>query len=147
MPTFPPNPMLDSLRPLLGEWEVESPQHGGLKGKATFGWTDGGAFLAYRTEASGAFPSNTSVISRDDARDTYWMLYYDERGVSRVYEMSFDGNVWKLWRDAPEFSQRFTGELNVDGGTITGRWESCEDGKTWAHDFDVVYRRGRSPRR
>lgn len=132
---------------MLGDWDVESPQHGGLHGRAHFEWIEGGAFLAYRAEASGAFPTNTSVIGRDDARDTFVMLYYDDRGVSRIYEMSFDGKVWKLWRDAPEFAQRFTGELSSDGNTITGKWETNEDGQTWSHDFDVVYRRGRSPKR
>lgn len=40
-----------------------------------------------------------------------------------------------------DFSQRFTGTFSDDGRTIQGRWETCHDGSTWEHDFDLVYRR------
>jgi len=54
-----------------------------------------------------------------------------------VYEMSFNDGVWKVWREAPGFSQRFTGVLS--GDVITGPWEFSEDGSTWRHDFDLTY--------
>jgi len=47
--------------------------------------------------------------------------------------------VWKLWRDAPGFSQRFTGTFSDDGRTIKGRWEKSGDGAQWDHDFDLTY--------
>jgi hypothetical protein len=39
--------------------------------------------------------------------------------------------------------QRFTGEFSGDGRTISGRWETSQDGSTWEHDFDLIYRRVR----
>jgi hypothetical protein len=53
-------------------------------------------------------------------------------------------------RDAADFTpldfwQRFTGELSPDGSTITGRWETSQDGSTWEHDFDLIYRKVTSP--
>ena len=48
-------------------------------------------------------------------------------------------NVWKLWRDSPDFSQRFTGTFSDDGKTITGRWENLSDRSNWEHDFDLMY--------
>jgi hypothetical protein len=38
-----------------------------------------------------------------------------------------------------DFSQRHTGTFSDDGNTIAGAWESCHDGKTWEHDFDLIY--------
>jgi hypothetical protein len=55
--------------------------------------------------------------------------------------MSLRDGVWKLWRDAPGFSQRFTGTFNADGNTITGSIESSRDGAHWEHDFDLTYSR------
>ncbi|MFA1546386.1 hypothetical protein [Actinomadura chokoriensis] len=135
----PPNPTLEPLKPLIGEWTIEVPQFGEGQARATFEWHDGGAFLRIRTEAPAPVPSSTQLISRDDSTDVYTVLYYDSRGVSRVYEMSFDGEVWQLWRNAPGFDQRFSGTLSDDGRTIHAAWEKSLDNATWEHDFDLIY--------
>jgi hypothetical protein len=63
--------------------------------------------------------------------------------------MSFADGVWRLLREAPDFSplafrQRFTGHLGDDGGTIRGAWETSTDGSTtWKQDFTLTYRRSR----
>ncbi|MDQ2935237.1 MAG: hypothetical protein M3R49_09730 [Chloroflexota bacterium] len=59
--------------------------------------------------------------------------------VQRIYEMSLDAGLWKLWRDGAPFSQRFTGRFSDDGKTIAGRWEIAEDGITWKTHFDLIY--------
>jgi hypothetical protein len=41
---------------------------------------------------------------------------------------------------ASRLLQRFTGEFTADGGAISGRWETSQDGSTWEHDFDLTYR-------
>jgi len=84
-------------------------------------------------------PDGVAVIGCDGMSGTYYQLYTDERDVQRVYEMSLDAGVWKLWRDGAPFSQRFTGTFSEDGTTIAGRWEIAEDGKTWKTDFDLTY--------
>jgi hypothetical protein len=48
------------------------------------------------------------------------MLYFDERSVSRKYNVSFKKNVLTWWRDTPEFSQRFTITISTDGRTMVG---------------------------
>ena len=68
-----------------------------------------------------------------------FMLYTDARGVYRVYPMSLGDGVWKMWREAPGFFQRFTGTVSRDGNTITSCWEKSRDGSRWEHDFDVTY--------
>jgi len=69
------------------------------------------------------------------------VLYYDTRKVSRVYEMSFSDGIWKMWRNSPDFSQRFKGKFSDDGNSIVAYWEKSSDGSTWEHDFDVTYTR------
>ena len=61
--------------------------------------------------------------------------------------MSFSDRLWKLWRQAPGFSQRFEGKISDDGETISARWEKSGDGLEWEHDFDVTYIRMKSRRR
>ena len=55
--------------------------------------------------------------------------------------MAFEDGTWRLWRDAPGFSQRYAGTFSDDGRTIDGAWEICEDGATWRRDFGIVYTR------
>jgi hypothetical protein len=137
-----PNPALQRLDALVGEWEMESPQYPGGRGRATFEWLEGGAFLVQHTEVDhGEVPNATVIIGRDESTERYCMLYYDSRGVSRVYQMSLGDGVWKMWREAPGFSQRFTGTFGDNGQTITGRWESSSDGSHWEHDFDLTYKK------
>ena len=63
-------------------------------------------------------PDGIAIIGFDADKGAYAQHYFDSRGVARVYEMSFDDGVWKLWRDSPGFSQRFAGTFSDDGNTI-----------------------------
>ena len=56
----------------------------------------------------------TWVIGRDDESDEYTVLYYDSRGVSRVYHMTLVNRQWRIWRNHPEFSQRYEGLISDD---------------------------------
>ena len=62
----------------------------------------------------------------------------------RVYRMTFTDASWRMWRDTPEFPQRFEARLEPDAGVIRGRWEkSTDQGATWEHDFNLEYIRER----
>jgi phenylpropionate dioxygenase-like ring-hydroxylating dioxygenase large terminal subunit len=64
------------------------------------------------------------------------------RQVFRVYDLSVDGDVRTIQREAPGFWQRFTGTFSDDdGSTITGYWERSEDGSEWRRDFDLTHTR------
>ena len=82
-------------------------------------------------------------MGRDESLDRYTVLYFDTRGVSRIYQMSLEGGQWKMWRDAPGFSQRYVGTFSEDKNSITARWEKSSDGLNWEHDFDMTYTRVR----
>ncbi|WUH99405.1 hypothetical protein OHR68_38905 [Spirillospora sp. NBC_00431] len=139
MTSLPPNPMLKPLEPLIGEWTVRVPAFGEGEAPVTVGWLEGGAYLRIHSAAPPPVPTATQLVSRDDSSDVYTVLYYDSRGVSRVYQMTFGDGLWKIWRDAPGFDQRFSGTLSDDGRTIQARWEKSLDNETWEHDFDLIY--------
>jgi hypothetical protein len=80
------------------------------------------------------------MIGRDDASGAYDVLYSDDRGVSRVYQMSFEAGLWRIWRASPGFHQRFEGRFSPDGQTIEARWDGSPDGETWELDFHLTYR-------
>jgi hypothetical protein len=89
-------------------------------------------------------PDGIAIIGFDEGRGTFLQHYFDSRGVARLYEMSLENGVWKLWRSSEDFSplnfsQRFTGTFSEDGLTIDGRWEISHDGSSWEHDFDLTY--------
>jgi hypothetical protein len=53
--------------------------------------------------------------------------------------MILKDGIWKIWRNWPGFSQRFSGIFSSDGNTIHASWEKMTDGVTWEHDFDIKY--------
>jgi hypothetical protein len=69
------------------------------------------------------------------------MLYFDERGVSRKYEVTLHDNILKMWRNAPGFSQRFTGTIIENGDTMIGKWELSRDDLSWEKDLELIYKR------
>src|SRR5436309_1557323 len=101
-----PNPGLKSLDILVGEWSVEisnmsflSDPSAIVRGQDRFEWLEGGAFLIRHWDVEhGGFPNAVGVIGRDDSIEVYSMLYFDSRGVSRIYKMSLKEGIWKLWR-------------------------------------------------
>ena len=142
---------MDSLDAFVGEWSLHAAAFPGPPGHATFEWMPGGRFLVQRWEA-GKLPvdgeeidfTGINIVGIDSEREGYLQHYFDSRGVARVYKMSFENGVWKLWRDTEDFSpldfsQRFTGTFSDDGKTIEGRWEISHDGSTWETDFEMTY--------
>lgn len=143
-PPQPTNP-LNQFEVLLGEWTMVG-THPALPseahGRSSFEWLREGALLIWRFEwESPGPPSALSVIGHDDGGGVCSMLYADERGVARIYQMVLEGGVWKMWRDSPGFSQRMTGELSEDGGVIVVQGELSRDGSPWERDLGVIYTR------
>jgi hypothetical protein len=133
---------LERLNVLVGEWENSVP---GVEaeGRTTFEWLEGGGFLIERSTVDRPeFPNGICVIGATGPDGGLQQHYFDSRGVARVYDMTLDGGVWTLYRDGPDWPQRFVGELSEDGNTITGRWErGSGPGAPLEHDFDLSYAR------
>lgn len=139
-----PNPALQPLRVLVGTWQTTIRHRllpgSTFNGRTIFEWIEGGAFLRMYTEVDHPdFPVGLAVISRDDAREGYVMLQFDSRGESRIYEMSLDGTIWKMWRDAPGFAQRTVCTISADGKTINCVGELAEGSSTFVRDIEITY--------
>jgi hypothetical protein len=144
---------LEGLDALVGEWTMEAGPPDGPKwpgeGRISFEWLDDGRswlVQCWSVDLPEA-PDGIAVIGFKDAPASgekeassgeLVQHYFDTRGVHRVYEMSLEGNTWKLWREGEPFDQRMTAEISEDGRTISGRWERVEDGE-WIVDFDLTY--------
>lgn len=141
-----PNPALKPFGVLVGKWNTVGthPLFPGttFHGRTRFKWLEGGAFLIMHSEIDEpGIPSGIAIFGSDDSAAECFMLYFDERGISRKCEVVLRDNTWKWWRNFPGFSQRFTGTLAGDGRTIVGRGELCKDGATWEEDLDLTYTR------
>ena len=144
-----PNPALRELEFLVGEWDMELSEAAFLpsmsdtvKGRVSFRWVEDGAFLQMQQrEKIAGPPMSVWNIGRDETSGRYAVLYYDGRGVSRIYEMSLENGTWKMWRDAPGFAQRYEAAISSDHNTMHARWEKNVDGSTWLLDFKMTYTR------
>jgi hypothetical protein len=134
-----------ALEPLVGEWRtaVELPgREETIGGRTTFAWLPGGSYLIQHAVVDGPqFPNGIMVIGPDAGGDRIVQHYFDSRGVARVYEIALEDGVLRLWRDGADFAQRYTGRFGVDGTTIRGAWERCDDGTSWQLDFRLGYTR------
>jgi hypothetical protein len=144
------NEAMAGLDVLAGEWRTTmsdawflEPANLEVPGTATGEWLHD-ALLVLRWQMQGGVGDATSdmvvVLGRSDARDGYTALYHDERGVCRVFAMTFGGARWVLEREDPDMFQRFVALVGPD--RIDGRWEASDDqGATWRKDFDLVFDR------
>ena len=135
---------LEPFEALVGTWTTESihPIYPTtvVRGRSTFEWLEGKRFLIQRSVTDHPeFPDAMAVFGVTDEQLS--MHYFDSRGVYRVYAVSLSEGTWKFSRDAPGFSQRFTGTFSDDGNTITGLSKLSRDGSTWDDDLAITYRR------
>ncbi|MFF2850999.1 hypothetical protein ACFVT5_32385 [Streptomyces sp. NPDC058001] len=138
----------------VGEWDMWARGESVGPVRTEFSWLAGGAFLVQRADLGPdtslpadwvpnvPFPTVT-LTGYDDTEGHFTTLYADGRGVARVYRTSLSDGIWKQWRAAPGFHQRFTATVDGSGDTIRGGWEWSDDGDSWRTDFDVTYHRVR----
>ncbi len=125
---------------LIGAWTSSSKKSPEGRARMTVAPVEGGKFLRIDARIEDErFPVSTQIVGSDEASDECIALYYDSRGVHRIYRMTVGSGTWRVWREAPGFNQRFTGRIK--DGSIEGQWEFSEDGKSWEVDFDITYRK------
>ena len=151
---------IDQLAPLVGAWTMTASVDGRTTATGTVHVLVDRRrrlpALALRSRSTGAgdpagmgrrrrpSPSRRCSVVDDTSGDVR-MLYADARGVRRIYGSSLVDGVWRQWRDAPGFFQRFAATVGPDGRTLTGAWESSSDGERWAHDFAMTFTRADEP--
>ncbi len=141
-----PNPALQPLSVLIGRWSTVGSHpmipDTVLHGRATFEGLENGAYLLWRSEIDEpGVPSGLAIFGSDDSSQEYSVLYFDERGVSREFKATLNGNVLKMWRMVPGFSQRLTWTIAEDGNTIIAQSELSRDDATWKNDLELRFTR------
>lgn len=139
-----PNPALKLFEPLVGEWQTTGSHPYfpdiELHGRTIFEWVEGGAFLMVRSELDHPkFPDGIAIFGSDDEAGTYYQIYFDERGISRKYDVSITENQLTWWRSDSHFSQRFTMDIAKD--KLVSRGEMSRDGGEWEKDLSLTYTR------
>jgi hypothetical protein len=138
------NPALNLFETLIGEWQTTGLHpyfpNVELNGRVSFEWTEGGAFVMMRSEIDHPkFPDGIAIFGSDDEAQTYYMIYFDERGISRKYDASITEGQLKWWRNDPHLSQRFTMTITKDKLDTSG--EMSLDGGEWGKDLSLIYRK------
>jgi len=141
-----PNPKFKPFSKVIGKWKTVGTHpylpNRTLHGQTSFEWIEGGAFLRMRSEIDEPeIPSGIAVFGSDDASGEYFMIYFDERTVSRKYDVSWHDEHWKWWRNALGFSQRCTLTFTDDGRKMLSQGELSKDGSIWEKDLELIYTR------
>lgn len=141
------NKALAALEPLIGEWEYTMYNCWFLESMETevTGFTTvqrlHGSLVVLRNRDADQRPDDVWVIGYSDPQEKYEMFYYDQRGVSRIFDMSFDGKQIIFNREDKDFYQRILLDIN-DDGTLHSVAEASEDlGKTWRKDLEMKFKK------
>src|SRR4051812_22430555 len=136
-------PDMQPFEALIGTWTTEAthPQLAGVvPGRVSFEWLDGGRVLVQRSSHdSDIVPNSISALGPPEDGDGLVMEYFDSRGVRRTYRTSLIDGVWRFWRDAQGFDQRFTAVLAPDG--FEGHGQLARTPGDWHDDLNMRYRR------
>lgn len=139
-----PNPALGPLERIIGEWRTTG-KHPPvpdliLRGRTSFEWQDGGAFLVWRSELDDSrFPNGIAIFGSDNEARTLFVSYFDERGVSRKYDVTITTDGFVMQRSDPKFSQRMTFTFRADGNQIVCKGEMSRDQGAWEGDLSLTY--------
>ncbi len=133
---------LQALAPLVGDWTTTAIHRlfdAPIPGQTSFTWLDrGGYLIQHAAMDEPVFPTSVAVLGPSADGTQLVQHYFDSRGVTRILGVSLLDGEWKLWRDGPDFAQRFSGTFSADGDRIDGAWE-IDEGAGWQHDFDLSY--------
>lgn len=140
-----PNPALKPLQFLIGEWRTRGthPQVPGtsLCGRTAFSWLEGGAFLIMRTEIDEPqFPDGVAIIGSDDVAATLVMIYFDERGTSRIFDVIVGDQTVSWCRENPEFSQS-TSITAKNDDRLVSKGRMSKKGGPWMDDLSQDFTR------
>jgi hypothetical protein len=139
------NPALKPLEFLVGEWRTSGthPQLAGqkLRGRTSFSRHEGGAFLIMRSQVDHPqIPSGLAIIGSSDVAGTFAMLYFDERGTSRIFDVTVGDRTVTWRRDDPDFAQSLT--IAADGEErLVSKGRMSSEGGDWVDDLSQVFER------
>ena len=141
-----PNPALSPLSKIVGDWSTTGThpmvRNTTVHGRASFAWQDGGAFLVWRSELDDQrFPNGIAIFGSDDMAGTVFISYFDERSISRKYDVTIMADGFTMHRDDPKLAQRMTFKLEPSGQRMTCEGKMSRDGGHWEDDLSLILER------
>ena len=138
------NPALAPLERAVGTWHVTGahPALTGrvLRGQVTFERIEGGAFLRMHSKmVDPEIPEGIALFGTDGDDDACTMLYFDERGVARKYDLAFHAGGFTWSRNSLEFAQRFRVTIADDARTMEGEGTMKKASAPWEPDLRLSY--------
>ena len=140
------NPALEVLARAVGTWAVTGTHpllpNATVSGRVTFEPIEQGAFIRMHSKMDDArFPEGVAIFGTDDGNGTCSMLYFDERGVARTYDVAWheDGFTWSREAPAPQFAQRFRVTIATDGQSMQSVGTMKKHGADWEPDLSMSY--------
>jgi hypothetical protein len=85
------------------------------------------------------FPSGKAIIGSDDV-GAFTMIYFDERRVSRIYQVTVEDKCLTWRRDDPHISQTMT-IVPAKGGTLQSKGVFQKMAALWATTSRGLYAR------
>lgn len=96
------------------------------------------SFIVFRGSDADQKPDDVWIIGYSDPQEKYQMFYYDQRGVARIFDATFDGTTFVFSREDTDFYQRMTLTITSEG--LHSVAEASEDkGQTWRKDLEMSY--------
>jgi hypothetical protein len=141
-----PNRKLQPLQFLIGNWTTRGthPAMPGrvLRGRTSFAWHEGGAFLVLHSQVDEPdFPDGVAIIGSDDGAGKFSMIYFDERGTSRIFDVSVSNRTVSCKRDDPVFAQSLVITVEDREGKMTSTGKMSRNGGPWTDDLSQVFER------
>jgi hypothetical protein len=111
-----------------------------LYGRTSFAWHEGGAFLVMRSQVDHPqFPDGVAIIGSDGGSGKFAMIYFDERGVSRILDVTVAERSVTWRHDDPSFAQTMT--IAAEGDRLVGKGRMSRKGGAWEDDLSQVFTR------
>ena len=130
-PVPPPHPLLDSLRPMVGTWELESRDlASGAVSRTTLRreLMDGGYYLVEHVEGASGSPGMQFVGYDPEAGNLRGTYYSSDGpgpfgGIALEYVWEVDGADVTIWCGEVGSPARYTGRFDDERTVLAGRWE------------------------
>jgi hypothetical protein len=120
-----PNPDLKSLDRLVGEWR----QSGGVQGRITYEWMEGGFFLIQRLDLDhdGHQIKGIEIIGHEqpfgaEPSQEIKSRCYGTDGSTFDYVYEMDGDTLTIWGGQKGSPAYYRGQFSPDGNTLSGGW-------------------------